>query len=119
MNRKDLKKYGVFLPIRWEHEYIFEMIERYIPGYCENIFRAYWLERYSMKIYWGEKQYVRIPEKDSKTYRYIPLSIWFDISEHLDGKPLDEKSWEWIKEQRKIYKTNSHKKVSNKNLLEI
>lgn len=121
MDKKELKRYGVFLPIRWEHEYIFNLIERLIPGYCKDIFRAYWLDRYSMKVYWGEKQYVRIPEKDSKTYRYIPLSIWFNLSKHLDGEELSEESLEWIREQRKIYKVNLHKKVKekNKSILEI
>lgn len=114
MKKKDLKKYAVFLPIRWEHESIFAKIEELIPGYCKNIFRAYWLDRYSLKIFYGEKQVVRIPEKDGKTFRYIPLSIWMKLGESLDDGILDDEIWSWVKQERsKLGIVNKIKTKSN------
>lgn len=103
MKKRDLKKYAVFLPVRWEHESIFQKIEEFVPGYCKDIFRAYWLKRYSLKIFYGEKQVVRIPEKDGKTFRYIPLSIWLKLGESLDTGNMDNEVLNWIKLTRSKY----------------
>lgn len=113
MKKKDLKKYAVFLPIRWEHEYIFNKIEEMIPGYCVNIFRGYWVNRYSLKIYYGERQEVRIPEKDGKTYRYIPLDIWLKLGDSLDDNKLDKDVWDWVCKERKKYNITNKIKVKS------
>lgn len=119
MKKRDLKRYAVFLPIRWEHESIFEKIEELIPGYCKNIFRAYWLERYSLKIFYGEKQVVRIPEKDGKTFRYIPLSVWMKLGESLDTGVLDEEIWNWVKQERSKFGVVNKTKTKSNSLLDL
>lgn len=119
MTKRDLKRYSAFLPIRWEHESIFNKIEELIPGYCQNIYKAYWINRYILNIFYGEKQYVRITEKDGKTFRYIPISVWMKIGNSLDDIPLDNEVWEWIKQERNKYKVVNKIKDKTKSVLDF
>jgi len=101
MQKKDLKRYSVYLPTRWEHENIFHKIESLIPGWCGNVWFSKFVLRHSCKVFWGEKQHIRVPEKDGKTFRYIPIDIWLKLS----ADTLDESAWNWIREQRKVFGT--------------
>lgn len=99
MTRKDLKRYSVYLPTRWEHEDIFQKIEKLIPGWCKNVWYSKFVMRHSYRVFWGEKQHVRVPENDGKTFRYIPIDLWLKLS----NDNFDNYVWEWVKEQRKLF----------------
>lgn len=102
MTNKDLKKYSGYIPIRWEHQKIFTFIDTLIPHYTNNIFKANWTGIYSIKIYRGEKNHIRIREKERGVYRYIPLSVWLDLSCLEKGK-LSIETWEWVRSETMKY----------------
>lgn len=116
MTAKDLKKYIVYLPIRWENQAVFVFIESLIPGWLDDIWFDKNTKRYSLRFFYGEKHRVRFPTKTKHVFRYMPTSIWINLST-CNVNELNKNTWNWIKEQRKIFnsKTITKRVLSDKN----
>lgn len=120
MDYQDLKRYNGYLPIRLEHQNIFDTLEHLIPGYTDDLFRAKWTGLFNIKIFKGEKQLARLREKEKNNYRYIPLKIWLNLSE--ERKEYSSDTWQWINEQKSKYsKTNKtiNRVVSKRSILDL
>jgi len=105
MEYNDLKKYNGYLPLRSEHQIIFNKLGRLVPGYTDNLFKSKWTGLYNIKIYKGERQVVRLREKERSVYRYIPLTIWLNLSD--DKSEYTKDTWRWITEQKNKYSNQS------------
>ena len=114
MEKRDMKKYASYLPMRWEHQKTFQFLEQLVPGYGDDVYFSKFYHRYRMKAYYGESQTMRIFEKTKGKYREIPLGIWMELSD-CDKSKLSKETWDWIKEVRLKYGKSKNMRIKQSN----
>ena len=108
MELRDIKRYKSYLPLRMQKQDIL----KYIGGHIgEGWLNHFWLDKfdgyYKIRYRFGDINEVQIYNKD-KEWEGIPLKIWIKFSE-LSNQELDEQCWQYIYNQRELFKIKQKK----------